>query len=78
MAGQDTSPEARKRQRDAFGRLTPEERLRAAAEMSEEVRDLAVAGIRRHRPGLLEQEVQAALVRLLLGEDTGPVPPSPS
>ena len=67
MAGRDTSPEALLRQRDAFRRLPPGERLWAAAEMSEAIRDLAKAGIRQRRPGISHEEVQATLVRLLLG-----------
>lgn len=70
MAAHDTSPDSLKQQRDAFRRMSPSERLRAAAEMSESVRDLAEAGIRRRHPGMSDAEVRAALVRLLLGPDS--------
>ncbi len=67
MVGQDTSPAAQERQRDVFRRMTPAQRLQAAAEMSEEVRALAEAGIRQRNPGYSETEVRAALVELLVG-----------
>jgi predicted Zn-dependent peptidase len=47
--------------------MSPTQRLEAAAQMSDDVRALAAAGIRARQPGLSEAEVQAALVRLLVG-----------
>jgi hypothetical protein len=49
--------------------MSPTQRLEAAAQMSEDVRALAASGIRARQPGLSEAEVQAALVRLLVGRE---------
>jgi hypothetical protein len=42
----DTSPEARERQLAAYRAMTPETRLRLAAELSVDIRSLAAAGKR--------------------------------
>jgi len=47
--------------------MTPQQRLVAAAEMSDEIRALAEAGIRQRHPDYAEAEVRAALVAILLG-----------
>jgi len=69
MARSDTSPTALRRQRAVFAAMSPTQRLEAAAQMSEDVRALAASGIRARQPGLSEAEVQAALVRLLVGRE---------
>ena len=71
MGSHDTSPAARDRQIEAFRRMTPGQRLQAAAEMTEEVRAIAVAGIRHRHPAYTEAEVQAALAQLFLGRSPG-------
>ena len=66
----DTSVEIRRRQLDAYRAMTPEARLRLAAEMSADVRSLARSGIRARGltdvpPDLVETE----LARILLGPE---------
>lgn len=64
----DTTLDARRRQLDAYRAMSSEDRLRLADQMSDEVRDLTRAGIRAHHAGdLSEEEVDAALARILLG-----------
>jgi hypothetical protein len=63
----DTSADAFERQLDAFRRLTPERRVELAAEMSDEIRAVAAAGIRGRHPEYSSEQVKAALVELLLG-----------
>lgn len=65
----DTSSAARERQREAFRRMTPEQRLALAAEMSDEIRALAESGIRGRHPDWTDDEVREALVVILLGRD---------
>jgi len=65
----DTSREALRVQRAAFRRMTPAQRLAIAAEMSDEARALAEAGIRARHPEFSDDELRAALVALLLGRD---------
>lgn len=63
----DTSPDAWARQFEAYRSIGPEARLRLALEMSEDVRRLALAGIRHRHPDWPEAKAQAALTELLLG-----------
>jgi len=65
----DTSAAALERQREAFRRMTPEQRLAVAAEMSDEIRSIAESGIRGRHPEWSDDEVREALVVILLGRD---------
>jgi hypothetical protein len=47
--------------------MTPEQRLAAAAEMSDEIRAVTEAGIRHRHPTYTDDEVRAALAGILLG-----------
>ena len=47
--------------------MTPEQRLAVAAEMSDEIRAVAEAGIRQRHPDYSDAEIRAALVAILLG-----------
>ena len=50
MPLRDASMTALQRQRETFRRMTPEQRLAVAAEMSDEIRAVAEAGIRQRHP----------------------------
>lgn len=65
----DTSQAAHERQFEAFRQLSPEDRLRLAAEMSDEIRALAEAGIRSRHPDLSDEEVREALADVMLGPE---------
>lgn len=66
----DTSVDARRRQLDAYRAMSAEDRLRLADQMSDDVRSLARSGIRARHPGdASEDDVDAALARILLGAD---------
>lgn len=67
MTALDTSPTARERQRDVFRRMTPEERVALAAEMSDEIRSVSEAGIRHRHPAWTEDDVRAELAAIVLG-----------
>lgn len=56
-------------QLDAIRRMTAGQRLQAALEMSEAVRDLAEAGIRHRHPELTDEQVRLALVEIMLGAE---------
>jgi len=47
--------------------MTPQQRLAVAAEMSDEIRAVAEAGIGRRHPDYSDAEIRAALVAILLG-----------
>jgi hypothetical protein len=63
----DTSPESAAIQREIFRRMTPSARLRLALEMSESMRNVALAGLRSGRPDLTKQELSRELVRVMYG-----------
>lgn len=63
----DTSPEAEAIQQEIFRRMTTEERLRMALEMSESLRNVALAGLRSRRPDLDENGLRRELMRLMYG-----------
>jgi hypothetical protein len=65
----DTSTTALERQRETFRRMTPEQRLAVAAEMSDEIRAIAESGIRQRHPDYSDEEIRAALVAILLGRE---------
>jgi hypothetical protein len=65
----DTSQEAFARQMAAFRAMTPQERVRLAAEMSDELREIVRAGIRARHPAADRAEVQAMLEDILLGPE---------
>lgn len=64
----DTSADAFARLMDALRGLGAERRLQLAAEMSDELREIAKAGIRSRHPEYTEQQVRERLEDLLLGE----------
>lgn len=63
----DTSPEAAAFQREIFRRMTTEERLRLALEMSESLRNVALAGLRSRCPDLDEDALSRELIRIMYG-----------
>jgi hypothetical protein len=65
----DTSPEAHEAQLRSLRRLTPSQRVDLAAQMSEDVRTIARAGISARHPEYTATEVHFALLRMLYGDD---------
>jgi hypothetical protein len=63
----DTSPDAWARQIAGIRAMTPQERLRLAAGMSDDLRTLARDGVRSRHPDWSEAEVATAVAELLLG-----------
>ena len=63
----DTHPTAAAIQAEVIRRLTPVQRLRMALEMSESVRNVALAGLRSRRPELTEEELSRELLRMMYG-----------
>lgn len=63
----DTSPEAAAIQAEIFRRMTPAQRLKLALEMSESMRNIALAGLRSRRPDLNEEELSRELMHIMYG-----------
>jgi hypothetical protein len=64
----DTSPEAERVQAEIFRRMTPERKLRAAAELTQLVRQSLAEGVRMRHPEYSEEQVRLAMIRLTLPE----------
>jgi hypothetical protein len=69
VAPKDTTPEAFAWQLSGLRLMSPQERLRRSFEMSDELREVAKAGIRARHPEYGDPQVGAALEVLLLGRD---------
>ena len=65
----DTSPEAERTQVEAWRRMSPIEKLRAVAEISRTVEELALAGIRLRHPNASDRECFLRLAVLKLGRE---------
>jgi hypothetical protein len=65
----DTSAAAEARQLEAWRRMTPEQRLEVAAEMSDALRMLVEAGVRNRNPNAQPSEVQQLIAEALLGAE---------
>jgi DUF1365 family protein len=63
----DTSPEAAAIQADIFRRMTPGERVKVALDMSDSMRNIALAGLRGRHPEMTEEQLKWELVRLMYG-----------
>lgn len=63
----DTCPEAATVQQDIFRRMTTEERLHLALEMSESLRNIALAGLRSRRPELDTDGLTRELMHIMYG-----------
>ncbi|HEU0076594.1 MAG TPA: hypothetical protein VFQ76_03030 [Longimicrobiaceae bacterium] len=70
----DTSPEAAEIQASIHRRMTGEERLRLAVEMSETARELALARLRAEHPDWSERELKRELLRYAFGSAPLPEP----
>ena len=64
----DTTEEARAVQVAAWRRMTPEQRVALACELSDNVRQIAAEGVRRRHLDYSDDEVRLAVIRLMLGE----------
>lgn len=72
MTSSDTTPEAAALQEEIFRRMTTEQRFRLALELSDDMRKVALAGLRNRRPELNEEELRRELLRLMYGFELKP------
>lgn len=68
----DTSPEAQAIQDEIHRRMTGEERLKLAFEMSEMARNFALARLRKEHPHWTEWELKRELLRYAFGSQPWP------
>ena len=65
----DTTLEAARVQTAVYQRMTTEQRLRMAFEMTESMRRNATAGVRSRHPEYTPRQVELAVIRMMLGEE---------
>ena len=63
----DTHPKIASMQREIFRRMSPEERVQIAIEMSNSMRRVALDGIRMRQPGLSPGDEIRELQRVMYG-----------
>ena len=63
----DTTPAAEKRQHEIFMGMTGERRLLLAMAFSDQIRDLAIEGLRRRHPLASEEDLKAIYFKEMLG-----------
>jgi hypothetical protein len=68
----DTIPQAAAIQEEIFRRMTSAQRLRLAFEMSESMRNIALAGLRSRQPELSGDELSRALLHIMYGFPSRP------
>jgi len=68
----DTTPEAAEIQQEIFRRMTTEERLRFTLQLCDDMRAVALAGLRSRHPELTEEELKFELIRLWYGYERKP------
>lgn len=63
----DSSPRAVAIQNDILRRMTTAQRLKMALDMSESMRNMALAGLRSRQPEMNENELSRELMRIMYG-----------
>ncbi|HEY5922959.1 MAG TPA: hypothetical protein VIV11_14870 [Kofleriaceae bacterium] len=69
MNARDTHPDAAAVQAAVLRRMTPGQRVELGIQMSEDAREVVLAGIRSRHPEYDETQARYALFRLLLGDE---------
>jgi hypothetical protein len=65
--GTDTTPATQNRQHEIFKRMSGERRLLLAMSFSDQIRDIAIEGLRRRHPSVSEEDLKAIYFREIFG-----------
>lgn len=65
----DTAPEARRRQLEVYRAMTPRRRVELALALSEDIRRVAIDGIKQRNPAFDDEHVSGEWLRMLHGPD---------
>jgi hypothetical protein len=63
----DTTPAAQKRQHEIFRRMSGERRLLLAMAFSDQIRDIAIEGLRQRHPSASEEALKAIFIEETYG-----------
>lgn len=69
MLSKDTALEAEKIQISVLKKIGAEGRYKMTVELSDNIRDITLAGIRERHPDFSNEEVRRTLIKLLHGRD---------
>ena len=64
----DTTLEAARKQFEILRRLGPEARLKMAFKLSDNLRSIVEAGVKKRNPNYDEQKIKQEVLRLMIGE----------
>jgi hypothetical protein len=65
----DTTLDAHKKQVEILRKLSPERKALLAMELTDNIRQIAVEGIRTRHPEFNEKQVMRELLRLIIGDE---------
>jgi len=63
----DTTPAAEKRQHEIFMRMSGERRLLLAMSFSDQIRDIAIEGLRQRHPSVSEEDLKELYFKEVFG-----------
>ena len=65
----DTTPDAHKKQIEILRKMTPEERALISFELSDNVRQNAIAGIKKQHPEFTDTQIRKELLRRIVDNE---------
>ena len=65
----DTTPDAHRKQMEILRKLSPDRLALISFELSDNVRQIAIAGIRKMHPEFTETQIRRELLRRLVGDE---------
>jgi hypothetical protein len=63
----DTTPATEKRQHEIFKRMSGERKLLLAMSFSDQIRDIAIEGLRRRHPSVSEEDLKTIYFKKMFG-----------
>jgi hypothetical protein len=65
----DTTPDAHRKQIEILRKMSPEKRAIISLELSDNVRQIAIAGIKKQYPAFTDTQIKRELLRRCYGEE---------
>jgi len=65
----DTTPDAHRKQIEILRKMSPERRAIVSFELSDNVRQIAIAGIKKQHPGFTDKQIRRELLRRMVGDE---------
>jgi hypothetical protein len=65
----DTSPDAHRKQIEILRKLSPEQLALISLELSDNVRQIVIAGIKKQHPDFTDKQIRRELLRRMVGDE---------